>query len=885
MGLRFCPHKPDCRKPLLSGLGNTIRQNLAILATGLFCVFSGPLIETPLSGEAAAQSRKPAAANAGSANKTDQMVVDARELVYDRDKDTVSASGNVQLYYRGRILQADKVIYNRTTKRVYAEGKVKITEVDGSVAYARRAALTDDFKFGFIDSLRSRSAERTHFTARRSERSSGETTVSYNATYTACEPCKKDATKPPFWRVRAKRIIHKNSEKMVYFEDATLELWGYPIAWLPYLSIADPSVKRKSGFLVPSYIARSRLGVGAAVPYFWALAPHYDLTLTPTVLSRQGFLGQAQWRHRLMNGSYTIMATGVFQNDPGAFLDPPYGPGNKRFRGALESKGKFYINRKWSVGWDISVLSDRWFTQDYRLPSQDLSKNYLRSTVSTVYLNGQGNNGYFDLRGYYFRGLSRTDIQAQQPVVAPVLDYNKTIDLNPARTAGIGGRLEFDFNFVNISRQLASFEAIGGRRLDRAYSLYDVCENAAGAQTYNKTSCLVRGMAGNYSRLSFNVEWKRKIIDPLGQVWTPFVFARFNGSWLDLNTNGSKTFTNSVCANPATAGPFIGQCTSQISNAFQNTFFTTAGTIFRSSFTPGAGVEYKYPFIAATAGAVHVFEPIVELIARPNERRDSRRVNEDAQSLVFDDTSLFGRKKFSGYDRTEGGSRVNYGFQYTATFSKGGYANLMVGQSFQIAGRNSYAIQDAANAGLGSGLDKRRSDIVARAAFAPNSHFNFIAKARFDPDKSKMRRLDLLANLNIGKLNAVVHYANYDSQPLIGFDKRRQGLLAGARYQVSKNISVNGSVIFDLSRHLYNGTNPALGRAPLFSVAGLGVGASYSDDCTTLAVRYTSILESNGAGSTVRNQTVLFSLQLRTVGDTRVRTNASTTSTGYSSPI
>jgi len=898
MGLRSCPDdigaglKPAPRQPV-----DANRRKKAFSATVYFCLgFAAaipfillPSVATTAIAQtsevpAASSAAPPATANRASTPQ-DQMVVNANEMVYNRDRESVEARGNVQIYYRGRVLQADRVIYNRGNGRVFAEGRVKITETDGSVSYGKRAEVTDDFKAGFIDSLRARSADNTHFTATRSERSGGDATVFYGSTYTACEPCKKDPSRPPLWRVRAKRIIHKSEEKTIYFEDPVFELWGYPIAWLPYLSMADHTVKRKSGFLVPSYIARSRLGVGVSAPYFWALAPHYDLTLTPTLLSKQGFLGQAQWRHRLVNGAYSIIATGVFQNQPDAFLAPPYGPGNRQFRGSIESKGKFFINQKWTIGWDISLMSDRWFKTDYRLPSQSLSENYLRNSVSSVYMNGQGRNGYFDLRGYYFQGLSRTDIQAQQPIVTPVLDYNKTVDIDPAKSAGIGGRLEFDFNFINITRELASFESIGGRRLDRAYGLYDVCENAAGAPAYNRTACLVRGMAGNYARASFRVEWKRKFIDPIGQVWTPFAFAQVNGSWLNLNSNGSKLYSNPLCVNPVTAGPYAGLCASEISNKFQSTFFNNIGHTYRGSVMPGVGIEYRFPFIAATGAVVHVLEPIAELIVRPNEPRDRLRVNEDAQSLVFDDSSLLGTKKFSGYDRLEGGTRVNYGVQYTATFQKGGYLNLMVGQSFQLAGRNSYTIRDAANVGLGSGLDKRRSDIVARAAFAPNSYFNFIAKTRFDPDNLKMRRVDLLGNVNIGKLSGTLHYARYDAQPLIGFDRRREGLLAGARYRISENFSVNGSVIFDLSRHLYNGTNPALARAPLFSVAGLGLGASYSDECTTLAVRYTSILESNGAGATVRNQTVLLSLQLRTVGDTRIRTLSNSSLNQLGAPL
>lgn len=860
MGRRSSPtNPPDC------GL---LRR---VAALGFFTLGAVAALATVLSVPASAQTmnERLARRNAPAATTTgerDRMLVDAAEMVFDRDRNAVEARGDVQLFYQGRRLQADRVIYNRGTRRVFAEGRVKIIERDGTVSYADRAELTDDFKTGFVDSLRIETAERTFFSSPRAERTDGETTTFNAGTYTACEACKDDPEKPPFWRVRAKRIIHQNNEQMVYFEDATLELWGMPIAWLPFFSMPDPSVTRKSGFLAPSYVARSRLGVGVSIPYFWAIAPNMDLTLSPTLLSQQGLLADVEWRHRLVNGSYTIRGVGIFQSRPEAFENAPYGPGSRQVRGSLESKGEFFINERWKTGWDIKLFSDRWFQQDYRLPSTQLSTNYFREAISSVYFTGQGDRGFFDLRGYYFQGLSRADIQPQQPIVGPVLDYNKRVNLPPSLTWGIGGQIEIDFNFTNVARELASFEAIGGRRLDRAFGLYDVCEDGVGNRTYNRAQCLLRGMGGNYARATLNVEWKRKFVDPIGQVWTPFAFAHINGSWLSTSQNGARFFNNPGCANPP--------CNSLIQNADQGVFFNNAGDTFRGQAAPGVGLEYRYPFLASDSLAWHVFEPIAQVVVRPNESRNFFRVNEDSQSLVFDDTNLFSPSKFSGYDRFEGGARANYGFQYTATFKQGGYFNAMVGQSMQLSGRNSYATPDAANIGLDSGLNKPRSDIVARAAFSPGSMFAFVAKGRFDTETREMRRLDLVANMNFGRFETSLQYARYTQQPLIGYDKRREGLAAGAKYKLTEGFTLNGNVIFDLSRHLYNATtNVAVRPAPLFSIAGLGVGATYSDDCTTLGVQYTSVLQANGAGQTVRNQTLLLSLQLRTVGDTRVRSN------------
>ena len=97
-----------------------------------------------------------------------------------------------------------------------------------------------------------------------------------------------------------------------------------------------------------------------------------------------------------------------------------------------------------------------------------------------------------------------------------------------------------------------------------------------------------------------------------------------------------------------------------------------------------------YPWVANTAGGSHVIEPIGQIIARQATVRQDNLPNEDAQSLVFDDTNLFEVTKFSGYDRIETGTRANVGLQYTFQSNGGGYARVLAGESFQLAGDNPY---------------------------------------------------------------------------------------------------------------------------------------------------------------------------------------------------
>ena len=268
----------------------------------------------------AGSSAKAAASSKDAAGKNpDKLYVDADQLNYDKDHDIVTATGAVVLYYKHRVLQADKVVYDRNAKRVLAEGRAKLTDEHGNVPYAPRFDLTDDFANGFADSVQEFATNKTRFTASRVERSAGSVTVLQTGAYTACEPCKAHPDLPAEWQVRAAKIIENQETHTVYFESAWLDLFGVPVIYMPYLSAPDPTVTRQSGVLAPAYTSNTTLGTGVSIPYFFNLAPNYDLTLTPTYYSSQGPALDAVWRQRLENGEYSVTLSGVDQQQPNAF--------------------------------------------------------------------------------------------------------------------------------------------------------------------------------------------------------------------------------------------------------------------------------------------------------------------------------------------------------------------------------------------------------------------------------------------------------------------------------------------------------------------------------------------------------------------------------------
>ena len=158
-------------------------------------------------------------ARGNAANRDAKMLVQADQLDYDYNNLRVSAVGNVQIYYNGSTLEADKVIYDQRNKRLRAEGNARLTDADGKVTYGEVMDLSDDYRDGFVDSLRVETPDDTRMAAARADRTAGNYTVFQSGVYTACEPCKDDPRKPPLWQVKAARIIHDQTEKMLYFEE------------------------------------------------------------------------------------------------------------------------------------------------------------------------------------------------------------------------------------------------------------------------------------------------------------------------------------------------------------------------------------------------------------------------------------------------------------------------------------------------------------------------------------------------------------------------------------------------------------------------------------------------------------------------------------------
>ena len=771
-------------------------------------------LTTPAAAQSFTYNPRPPKPPPAAPRNDGQMLVQASEVDYDYNNQRVSAVGNVQMFYNGTSVEADKVIYDQRTKRLHAEGNIRFTDAQGKITYANIMDLSDDYRDGFVDSLRVDTEDQTRMAATRADRSSGNYTVFENGVYTACAPCKDDPKKPPLWQVKGARIIHNQSEKMLYFENAQLEFYGVPMAYVPYFSTPDPTVKRKSGFLMPGISEASTYGYAVEVPYYFALAPDYDATFNPRFTTRQGVLLQGEFRQRLLDGSYSIRAYGIDQLDPGAFAGQP---GDRELRGGIDTRGQFAINDKWVWGWEGVLLSDYFFFQDYRLAQyKDPFAAFLSlptEAISQLYLTGVGNRSFFDARTIYY--LSFSGNQSQVPVIHPVIDYNNVIN-SPI----FGGEFSYKVNFTSLTRDQAVFDPI-----TTLANTAGLCTTASADPLARMPSqCLLRGFPGTYTRLTAEAQWRKSFTDPFGQIWTPFAILRADA--IDASVSNQPGVSN----------------------------FLPVGDTTALRAMPTIGLEYRYPFINVQPWGTTTLEPIAQVIIRPNETYAGKLPNEDAQSLVFDTSNLFSVDKFSGYDRVEGGGRANVGVQATTQFDRGGAVKVLFGQSYQLFGLNSFAVADATNTGLDSGLQHAASDYVGSVSYSPNRTYTFSIRSRMDEATWNINRFEAEGRANFDRWSVSLLYGNYAAQPELGYLTRREGILTTASVKVASNWVVSGSARWDLEANKIN---------------QYVVGAGYVDDCFVLAANYvTSYTYQAGTTPPVLSHAFMLQIGLRTIATT-----------------
>ncbi|MEQ8310150.1 MAG: LPS assembly protein LptD [Sphingopyxis sp.] len=380
----------------------------------------------------------PAPSDVPATTDEQQIGFAADNLHYDGDADIVTAEGNVQMNRDAIEMRADKVIWNRTTGQVMAEGNVMIRNPEGDTAYGERIELTDSLRDGVIDNLLVVLDNGARLAAVKGTRFDNGNIELENAAYTPC-PVEDEAGCPknPSWQIRAVKVMYDRAKNKVRYKGARVEIFGLPLIPLPGLS--HPANREAgSGILVPEIRLDRSNGFEIAVPYYLRLAPDRDVTITPHLYTNAAPMLEGEFRALTDIGSFRVNGYATYGSLVPLIGEDP--DRQKRFRGYLESAGRFQFDPRWSLSYSGRIATDRTFMRRYDISRDDR----LRSTFE---LERIGGNSYLSIAGWATQTLRRNDEQGQQPIALPIIDYRQRLD-DPI----FGGQFELQLNTLAIGR-------------------------------------------------------------------------------------------------------------------------------------------------------------------------------------------------------------------------------------------------------------------------------------------------------------------------------------------------------------------------------------------------------------------------------------------------
>ncbi len=462
----------------------------------------------------------------------DKVSLEADSIEDDQKNNRIIAEGNVRAAFLGRVLRADKVIYDLTTRKIRATGSVTIIDPDGTQRFADEVEVDETFTDGFAIGFSTRFAEGGIAAANSAVRQSDGINALDQAVYTACEVCEETGERPT-WRLRARRAVLDENTETISYRDAVLEILGVPVLYAPFFFHPDPNSTRRSGFLPPRIQISQRLGAGWEQPYYRVIDKSSDITFTPIVYTNARPLIGAEYRKRFWSGQLEV--SGFFTrefdiNGDGEKITEQILPGGevleleRENRATGFARGLFAINDNWQWGFGVERTTDDLFNRIYEIPGEGVRRGLIDSQpnvlVSQIFAVGQGQDFYVDGAVLSYQDLRFAGVDNQIPSATPILFAEKLNDF------GAFGRTSITLSSAILNRSEPG---------------------------------VINGVeVGDNRRVSLGGEWRTTAILPGGFVVEPFAEARGDFYQLDEEITGDGEFGRGVGSLGATvAWPLV----------------------------------------------------------------------------------------------------------------------------------------------------------------------------------------------------------------------------------------------------------------------------------------------------------------------------------------
>jgi LPS-assembly protein len=505
-------------------------------------------------------------------------------------------------------------------------------------------------------------------------------------------------------------------------------------------------------------------------PYF----SHPD----PSVKRKSGFLSPTAGRTQNLQQFVTVPYYYVFDQDLDATIAPTYSGkdglqlagqyrqrferGRAQFDGSVVRADRITDQNKFEsdqlrghlFGDIVYNINNKWRTGADIAFTSDKSYLYRYRIPTKDVLTNRGYVERFSGRDY--AGLDVYYFQDLRPgdrPTEPVVAPNINLNMIGEPGKTLGGRWELNGSVVALSR--------------------------------DKDVTPVTRRGPDSRRASVEAGWERNLTSDLGLVTTVSGNVRMDAFWATRLTDPNNT-----------------------ASVFRN--------VYSLRTLPQGEITFRYPFGRQSGSWQQIIEPIVSFTAAPRLRDYPRIANEDSIDVEFDDTSLFNKNRFTGYDRLEGGSRVTYGLRGGAYSDNGKRIDVMFGQSYRF-NRDTLFPKE-------SGLQDKRSDYVGRVELQPASWLQASYGFRLDAKSFSPRRSEIRGSLGQPWLRTYGNFISTDKQDTTSGKITVSEITYGATSQLYKYYSISASQKRSLK--------------PQSEPRNTWVSLAYTDECITASLNF-----------------------------------------------
>jgi len=387
--------------------------------------------------------------------------ISSDKIIYNRSKQQLSTFGNSTLTdNKIGTLSAERFEYNLDKQSILAEEKVKFVDKDKNTYYFSK--LNSDDKFNEIvgtdinaelnkDLLKSGDKFNEFIEPRFSGKSAtlkNNITIVQDAQFTTCKRTNEDEG-CAYWNLKAGQLIHDKEQKKLTYKNVSLDLNSIPVIYVPYFSHPDPTVKRKEGFLAPSFSSLGGdIGPTIKIPYFYPLSESADFTVSPVYYFKHNPLLLGEYREKFKNGDLVIEGgyTQGYQKVNSTQTDGSrnhlYGNINLNFKDKILDESQFATK--------IQRVNDPTYLRVNKInsTSDGFKKNLVKENetklTNEVSLNSYGKNETLNLKAAAYQNITTIKKSDQYEYLAPEITYSKYNFLN-------NSNLNFNSSFRSLN--------------------------------------------------------------------------------------------------------------------------------------------------------------------------------------------------------------------------------------------------------------------------------------------------------------------------------------------------------------------------------------------------------------------------------------------------